>query len=194
LAAGCVEVTDLGVERVQFVLLGRNTMRGLLMLVAAAVLISGFAYGEEPQQPNENLKGFRPFIGAWRYKGPALEDSPWAKKGGKCLIQLSWRWILDKQVVMNDWEIEVEGGVKLAGRSLIGWNAADKKIISGGMDSTGGMGMGTVMLDRKAKTMTITAEGVDPEGEKTAAQNVVTMTDRDTLTVKALERIRRNAL
>ncbi len=145
--------------------------------------------GANTGQPSDHLKDFAPFIGTWRYEGPLKQAIPeLATEDTKCVIQFSWRRTLDKQIVMNDWMVEFEGGKKLSGKSLIGWNAADEEIISGGLDSMGGMGMGTVVIDRAAKTMTVSAEGVDAEGEKTSGTNVTTKTGQDTLTFQITER------
>ena len=79
--------------------------RFAIVTLTAAVIASGIAYGQEPQQPNEHLKGFGPFIGKWRHEGPVLEKGPFAEKAdkdSKMVVGISWRWILDKQVIMMD--------------------------------------------------------------------------------------------
>ena len=170
--------------------LGANTMKRLMstLIAVAVVLNSGLAYGQDASPPSEHLKPFGPMIGTWRYEGPMLEAIPgFAEKEDQCVVQASWRWILDKKAVMEDWSITMEGGKKLSGKALDGWNAADKKIVQGGMDSTGGMGLGTVVFDAQAKTCTVTSEGVDDKGEKMTAKIVFTLVDKDTLTWQALE-------
>jgi hypothetical protein len=89
---------------------------------------------------------------------------------------------------MNDWLVEFEGGATLAGKSFTRWNAADEKIVAGGMNSMGGMGVSTIVFDREAKSMTATAGGVSADGETTTGKNVVTKTGKDTLTFQILER------
>ncbi len=89
---------------------------------------------------------------------------------------------------MEDLFVEIEGEKKISGKALIGWNAADQKIVYGGMGSLGGMGLGTVVFDRQAKTSTLTSKGVDGEGEETSIKTVVTKTGKDTLTFQVLER------
>ena len=44
-----------------------------------------------------------------------------------------------KSVVEENWLCEFEGGKNYSGKALIGWNAAEKKITYGSMDSSGGM-------------------------------------------------------
>ena len=116
-------------------------------------------------------------------KGPFAEK---AAKGSKMVVDISWRWILDKQVIMYDWTIDFQGGPKISGKELIGWNAADSKIVGGGMNSLGGMAIGTRVID--GKTITSTNEGVDGEGVKSSYKNVIKKTDKDTFTWQAVER------
>jgi hypothetical protein len=140
-------------------------------------------------EPNEHLKGYGPMIGTWRYEGPLLEDVPdVAEKGSKLVFQFTWRRILDKRVVVEDWFAELAGGTTWSGTALIGWNAGDKKLVFGAMSSDGSMSMGTVEFDRQAKTCTVTEKGVDGEGNPTTFKGVVTKMGKDTLTWQALER------
>lgn len=56
------------------------------------------------------------------------------------------------------------------------------------MGSLGGMNLGTVVFDKKARTSTVTLEGVTVDGAKTTFKGVVTKTGKDTLTWQALAR------
>jgi hypothetical protein len=153
------------------------------------VFTNGIATGQETSQVSEHLAPYNLLLGNWRYEEALLEDLPGvAEKGSKCVIQFSWRRILQKNVVMEDWFVEIEGGSKLSGKSLIGRNAADEKIAFGGMTSLGGMSIGSMEFDRQAKTFTISGKGVDGEGEKTTFKNVITKTGKDKFTWQALER------
>ena len=89
---------------------------------------------------------------------------------------------------MEDWSLEFDGGKTVSGKALIGWNAADNQLAYGGMSSMGSMSLGTVEFDKQAKTSTLTAQGVDAEGNETTFKGVVTKTGKDTLTWQALER------
>jgi hypothetical protein len=157
-------------------------MRSAILTLVAAVVVTGTAYG---QQPNEHLKGYTPFIGTWRYEGPVPEEVPGiAKKGSHEVVVFSWKWILDKQAVMHDWLVELEGGTVLTGKALIGWNAAENRIVRGTMDSMGGMNMGTIELE--GKTIKFVVEGVTGEGEETSGRVVFKKTDKDTLSFQRL--------
>ena len=44
------------------------------------------------------------------------------------------------------------------------------------------MSLGTITHDRTAKSLTLTAEGINGDGEKTSFKGVVTKTGKDTMT------------
>ncbi len=167
-------------------------MRGLTLCVALTIGVvpaSGVSFGqEEVVGPNfEHLKGYGPMIGTWRYEGPLLEDVPdMAEKGSDLVFQFSWKRILNKNVVEETWLIEFGDGTTISGKALAGWNAAEKMISYGSMNSTGNMSLGTVVFDAKAKSSTLTAKGVNGDGEETSFLGVVTKTGKDTLTWQRL--------
>ncbi|TWU34851.1 hypothetical protein [Novipirellula artificiosorum] len=165
-------------------------MRLIVAALTVVFLTCGVTYGQDEPGPGfEHLKCYGPFIGTWRYEGPLLEELPdIAKKGTPLVFEFSWRRILNKSAVEYSWSNELQGGVNLSSKGLVGWDAAQKQIISGGMNSVGGIIMGTVTHDEEAKSMTLKANGIDGEGEKTSFTGVVTKTGKDTLTWKALER------
>ncbi|MHC4407134.1 MAG: hypothetical protein ACYTG0_46575 [Planctomycetota bacterium] len=167
------------------------TKRATTTFVVFAVLLAcGISYAADQKgpPPNEHLKCYSAFIGTWRYEGPLLEDVPdVAEKGSKFVLQISWKWILDKNVVESAFTAEFENGEKLAGKGLIGWNAAEKQIVTGGMNTVGGISLGTITYDRAAKSLTAITEGINGDGEETSFKGVVTKTGKDTLTWQRLE-------
>lgn len=162
-------------------------------IVTALTMIActcGLTFGQEEPGPNfEHLKSYGPFIGTWRYEGPLLEDVPgFAEKGTEFEIQFSWRRILNKNVVEENWMFGMKDGASVSGKALIGWDSSEKQITQGGMDSLGGMGLGTVAVDRSAKSLTLTSRGRGGDGKETTFKGVVAQTGKDTLTWQALER------
>jgi hypothetical protein len=129
-------------------------------------------------------------LGTWQYEGPLLEDLPdIAEKGPKILFRFSWRRILNKSVVEENVLVELDGKTIIAVKALIGWNAEKKELAYGGMSSLGSLSLGTMNFDKTAKTATLTAKGIDGDGEETSFKAVVTKTGKDTLTWQALERV-----
>lgn len=163
-------------------------MKSSLMLIGVVAVCTGVALGAEPAPPNEHLTGFGPFIGTWRYEGPSPEEVPgFAQKDSTVVIQLSWRWILEKTGIMQDLLVKFEGSKQISQKDLIGWNAADQTIVCGGMSSIGVMHLGTIQLDPQAKTWTVVTEGVNAEGNKASSKAVLKKVDKDTLTFERLE-------
>jgi hypothetical protein len=170
-------------------------MKSIVTALTVTVLLCGVTHGQnEPGPGFEHLKSYAPILGTWRYEGPVQEDlSGVAEKGAKMVFQFSWKRILNKSAVEENWSVEIEGGTIVSGKSLHGWNAHENKIVSGGMNSLGGMGMGTIVFDKAAKTSTLTSKGIDGDGEETSIKGVVTVTGKDTITWQALERTGRLA-
>jgi hypothetical protein len=165
-------------------------MKRLVLAVTTVVLACGFALAQEEPGPNfEHLKAHGIVIGTWRYEGPLLEDVPgFAKKGSQCVDQSSWRWVLNKNAIEVTWRSEFEGGKTLSGRGLVGWNAADKKIMFGGMDSAGSMSIGTIAFEDDGKTSSLTGHNIDSDGKTTTFKNVIKMQGEDTFTIQTTER------
>jgi hypothetical protein len=165
-------------------------MKKIVTALTLIVLACGVTHGQDEPAPGiEHLKCFGPFIGNWRYEGPLKESLEGiAEKETKMVVQVSMKRILNGAAVEGSWSIEFEGGAKLAGKSLNGWNAEKKEIVRGGMGSAGGLILGTVTPDKAAKSLTITLRGVDGKGEETSSTIVFTKTGKDTYTWQALER------
>ena len=159
------------------------------LVVVVAVFSTGTTSGKEPGVHYEHLKPNAMMIGTWRYEGPLLEDVPgFAENGTEYVIQVTWRWILNRNAVEIQWTNQFHGGKKVMGKGLIGWNAAEEKITYGGMDSLGSMSIGTITFDDDGKTSTLTSKGVDAEGETTEFKASFKQVDKETLTWKALHR------
>ena len=166
-----------------------------IVTALTVVLLCGVTYAQDEPGPGfEHLKGYGPMLGTWRYEGPLQEDlAGVAEKGTKMIFQFSWKRILNKSAVEENWSVEFEGGTTVSGKALKGWNADKKEIVSGGMNSLGGISMGTVVIDKAAKTSTLTSKGIDGYGKETSVKGVVTATGEDTITWQALERTGRLA-
>jgi hypothetical protein len=134
------------------------------------------------------MKVFAPLIGSWRYEGPVLEDVPGiAKKGAKIVSELTWKWKANKNAVERLWTAEL-GGLKFSSTLLIGWHPGENRLVCGGMNSMGGISLGTGVIDMEARTCTLTQRGVNVEGEPTSAEAITTLTGEDTITWQATHR------
>jgi hypothetical protein len=166
-------------------------MKRIVMSMTGIVLACGITFGQDTTNPNaDKLKCYGPFIGTWRYEGPMLEDIPGlGEKGADCVIQFSWRRILNKGAVESTASVEIKGkGVIYAEKVLIGWNADEEKISYGGATADGTLFLGSTIPDETTKTLSPSSRGTTSNGGQTTYRGVITVTDRNTLTFKALER------
>jgi hypothetical protein len=164
--------------------------RGIAPLMGF-VLLYGIAWGQEPTNPNaDQLKCFAPFIGTWRFEGPSLEDVPGvAEKGTECLIEFSWKRILNKGAVESSLYVEMDNrNVIVSSKSLNAWNASDQSIVLAGASSHGAIFLGNVVPASDKKQLTVSWRGSSADGSPTSSRAVFTITDPDTLTFEALER------
>ena len=175
----------------------RKIVFPLLVLVLTCGVTSGQeepAAVEKPAAVSEHLKCFGPFIGNWQYEGPLKEDIEGiGEKGTKFVAQGSWRWILNGSAVERNWSWKFAGGAEFAGKSLIGWNADDEKIVQSGVVSNGAVLLGSVTHDKAAKSLTFTKKGVNGKGKEISIKEVLTKTGKDTYTTQSLERTGVNA-
>ena len=150
----------------------------------ALFLIGGVVLGQDQDQASSDpnpLSCYEQLIGEWTYEGPAGEPgSSDTADAGKVVFRGSTQWILDKKALETVWEFEVPGVPKMAGKTLITWDPAEKRIVSAGVSSRGGFGLGTVKYDAATKTFTSESKGVDGEGRKGSTSVVMRMVDADT--------------
>lgn len=157
-------------------------MKQLVLILAVVVLCYGVAAGQEQPGPNyAHLKCYEQLIGTWEYDGPLQEDVPvLGGKNSRLVVRLTWDWVLNKCALESNAVVELQGGVKLLGKSLTGWDLAEGRIIGGGMNSFGGHEVNTVTYDDATKTWTARSQGVDDKGRQTSATIVGRLIDADT--------------
>ena len=165
-------------------------MRQIVAALTVVLLTCGVTFGQDEPGPGfEHLKSYGPFVGTWRHEGPSPEDVPGiAEKGTEIVFEFSWKRILNKSAVEETWSFGVEGGKTFSGKGLIGWNAAENKIVYGVLNSFGGMVLGSSVYDAETKSRTYTSNGIDGDGNKTSSKGVLAKIDKDILTWQALER------
>ena len=158
-------------------------MRHISFIAVLAVFaIGGVVLGQEQASSDSNpLSCYEQLIGQWIYEGPAGEPGAGnAATAGKIVFRSSNKWILDGKVVETEWELAVPDIPKMTGKVLITWDPAEKRIVSGGVSSRGGFGLGTVKYDTATKTFTSESKGVDGEGKKGSTAVVMRIIDADT--------------
>jgi hypothetical protein len=151
------------------------------MLSTSLLLAASMVVGQAEASPNYgHLKAFDGLIGTWLYRGPVQEDVPnLPGKDTPMLVHSSWKWIFNKAVVENSYALRFKDSAKVEGKTMYGWNAAEKKIVSGGMNSIGGMGLGEASFSDDGKVLTVAIKSVDGDGVETSSDIVFTLQGED---------------
>lgn len=73
------------------------------------------------------------------------DSSPIAEPGEKLLFRASWEWALNQNIIAVEWSVAKATDEKtlVTGRGMIGWDAANQKILTTGFDSAGGHSIDT---------------------------------------------------
>src|SRR5437016_13576339 len=111
-----------------------------LALTLCAVGMSG-AQDHAPLGNYEHLKKLEPLIGTWTVEFVAPEDRPTTniKKGQKLTLTVNYKWDVKKSAILNHNTIGETGSDPVWEYTmLIGWDTANKRIVSFACESTGG--------------------------------------------------------
>jgi hypothetical protein len=129
----------------------------------------------------EHLKKLEPIIGTWSGEFVAPHDHPTAniKKGDKLTLTLSYKWDLNKSIILNRQTIEQPGSDPVWQNAwLIGWDTGKKRIVAFTFESTGGHGV-TDDWEIKGDKVTLKGKGTDPFGNKTTFTMVLSDIKKD---------------
>jgi hypothetical protein len=99
------------------------------MLTGTLLLVSSLIVGqvEEPVSHYEHLKGLECYVGTWIGKGRVSEHADHLA-GEETTVPVTIEWILNKNVLVADWKVEVRGQVVNQGKWLWWWDTRAKQI------------------------------------------------------------------
>jgi hypothetical protein len=140
-----------------------------LAVILCAVGMSG-AEDKAPVGNYEHLKKLEPLIGTWTAEWDAPEDRPTTKikKGDKLTLTVTYKWDVKKNAILKHDTIGEPGSDPFwESTMLIGWDTANKRIVSFAFESTGGHGV-THDWEIQGDKVTFKGEGSLPAGNKTA--------------------------
>lgn len=140
-----------------------------LALTLCAVAVSS-AGDKTPPGNYEYLKNLEPLIGIWTAEFVAPEDRPTTniKKGDKLTLTATFTWHVNKSAIMNHNTIGVPEADPLWGSTMfIGWDSANKRIVSFACESTGGHAL-THDWEIRGGKVTFKGKGSLPAGNKAA--------------------------
>jgi hypothetical protein len=165
-------------------------MKRLFAFFFSACLLGGLASGQEMPSNYQHIKCYDQLIGTWEHAGPSTESvEGLLEKGDPIRLRLRMRWIVEKNAVETDLTAEiVNSGFTFRSRGMIGWDPAAKQIVEGAMNSIGGSNHAMVTYDPDKKTFTSINKGVDGQGEPVTSRTILTVKDKDTITIQGLDR------
>jgi hypothetical protein len=134
-------------------------------LAVLCVLVSdGFAQeADEPVSHYEHLKGLEFYVGKWIGKGQVSEDAD-RNAGEKVTVPVTTEWMLNKNVLVANWQVEIRGKIVNHGKWLWWWDTKEKHIRALSVMTMGhyGESVWTKQGDKwVAKWTGATAEGED---------------------------------
>jgi hypothetical protein len=137
----------------------------------------------------EHLKKLEPLIGTWTGEFVSPHDWPTAniKKGDKLTFTMSYKWDLDKSIIVNHHTMGVPGSDPVwQGTFFIGWDTANKRIVAFAFETTGGH---QVVDDWAIQADKVTAKGKgsDPFGRKTTFTVVISDITKESCLREAID-------
>jgi hypothetical protein len=151
--------------------------------LALALCAVGMSSAEDkaPLGNHEHLKKLEPLIGTWTGEWDTSQDRPTAglKKGEKLTLTVTFTWDVKKSAILNYNTVgEPEAAPAWQSAMLIGWDTANKRIVSCTFEATGGH---AVTYDWKVQPdkVTFKGQGSLPAGNKTGWTMVYSDIEKD---------------
>ncbi|MHC5540416.1 SgcJ/EcaC family oxidoreductase [Singulisphaera rosea] len=123
---------------------------------------------------HDRLKELEWMVGEW------VEESRFAVIFTKC------RWSEDKNYLLREFTIQVDGKPQMTGNQRIGWDAAHDQFRSWRFDSDGGFGEGA--WTRSDKDWVVKSTGTSPDGRRETSTLILTAVDKNTARCKLVDR------
>lgn len=103
----------------------------------------------------------------------------WVEETGDATVHTSIAWTEDKNFLIRNYEIRVQGKADVKGTQRIGWDPLSKQIKSWVFDSKGGHGEG--YWSRNGDQWVIKSHGVHADGVTVSATQTLTQVQKDRL-------------
>jgi hypothetical protein len=137
----------------------------------------------------EHLKKLEPLIGTWTGEWVSSQDRPTAnlKKGEKLVLTVTYKWDVHKNAILNRHAIgRPDSDPVWQSAWLIGWDTANKRIVSFAFESTGGHAM-TEDWEIQGDKVTFKGKGSLPAGSKTAFTMVISDIKKDSCATQMID-------
>ena len=131
--------------------------------------------GEVSRNNSERLKPLEWMIGDW------------IDEGSESIVLSSCKWSADKNYILQNIEVRMQGRDALDLNQRIGWDPITKRIKSWVFDSDGGYGES--FWTQNGDHWVVKATGVRRDGTTSSAINVITPTSKDSYTWRSTDRV-----
>ncbi|MCI0460935.1 MAG: hypothetical protein L0Z62_28635 [Gemmataceae bacterium] len=161
-------------------------MTGLAVVVVLGVV--GLSQGQGKATPSnyEHLKQLEWLIGTHTDETVAKKDEPGAvKKGDKLTWTLSYKWALNKNAIQTSLTIKTKSATVWERAGMIGWDTANKQLVSGAFNSAGGHAM--AIWSSKDGKWYIKGKGSNGEGKSTSSTIVLSEITKDSFVTQTID-------
>jgi hypothetical protein len=110
------------------------------------------------------------------------------KKGTPFVIEASWKWVLNKSVIEEEWESTAEDGTVISGKNLVGWDPKTEKIFVMRTNSAGGYDEGMVEFDDEKGVFISKTSGISGDGKEYTGTCVITRVNADEFIFQVCDR------
>lgn len=111
----------------------------------------------------------------------------WIGEGEGVLTRHSWRWVDDRNFLLQEYTIQMEGRGTLSGSMRIGWDAQARQVRSWSFDSQGGWN--EARWTRADDGWILKTQGMTRLGNTTSATTILRQVDPSTMTWESRDRI-----
>ena len=110
----------------------------------------------------------------------------WVDQSSDSTVHVSCRWSTDKNFVLRDFTVHVQGQPVMTISERIGWDPLSRQIKSWVFDSRGGYG--DALWTRQGNQWVIKSTGVLPDGRTASATHILTQTGPNSARMSSTER------
>ena len=131
------------------------------------------SYRESPSL-YENLRALEPLLGSWVVESEGRR------------VETNIEWVANKSFIKRTYTVQENDHVVSSGLQIIGWDPANRQVISWMFDSSGGYGQGVWTQDEKG--WIVEATGVLRDGGQTTATYLLSQSADDAFTWQSIGR------
>jgi hypothetical protein len=158
-------------------------MLSTTLLLAASIVVG---QAQAPTGNYEHLKQLEWIVGTWEAEVEAREAGPGFEAGQKVQLRMENEWQLQKNIIAVAWTVKVHDFTLSAHQGIIGYDAANERVVSGGFDSLGGYRY--AVWSGESPEWMADRTGAEGDGKKVSSVLVLKRVNADTFTTQSTKR------